>query len=88
MDAHSNQMELVRINLTLLHLFGDNVITNLKFAYCPSHIGIEGNERADNLASREQPAQVGPVILKQHFVEEMWRRMNNLWRIRASSLAY
>src|SRR6266576_1704729 len=88
MEVHSNQMESVRINLCLLHLLSETRLEKVYLTYCPSHAGIEGNERADNMASRTSPDARGPVVLKQHFMEEKRCIMNEKWRMRASTSEY
>ncbi len=88
MDAHSNQMESVRINLRLLHLFSKTQLNKVYLTYCPSHTGIEGNERADNMASRTLPDARGLAVLKQHFMEEKRHIMNEEWRRRVSTSKY
>ncbi len=70
METHSNQTESVWINLHLLHLFSETWLNKVYLTYCPSHTGIEGNERADDMVSRTSPNARGPVVLKQHFMEE------------------
>jgi len=88
MDVHSNQMESLRINLRLLHLLSKTQLEKIYLTYCPSHTGIKGNSRADDMASRTSPTIKGPVILKQHFTEEKRRIMNEKWRVRASTSEY
>ncbi len=88
MDIHSNQMESVQINLCLLHLLSETQLSKVYLTYCPSHAGIEGNERADDMASRTSPDARGPIVLKQHFTEEKRRIMNEKWRMRASTSEY
>ena len=88
MDVHSNQMESVQINLRLLHLLSETQLEKVYLTYCLSHAGIKGNERADDMASRTSPNAKGPVILKQHFMEEKRRIMNEKWRMRASTSEY
>ncbi|KAF8644204.1 hypothetical protein AX14_009484 [Amanita brunnescens Koide BX004] len=58
LGTHSSQLSSIRINILLCdHLStSDNT---LSFAYCPSHIGIEGNERADRLT--KTGAAMGPA---------------------------
>ena len=48
LDTHSSQMASIRINI-LLHDFFSTTSSSMSFAYCPSHVGIAGNERADKL---------------------------------------
>ncbi|KAF8686162.1 hypothetical protein AX14_003891 [Amanita brunnescens Koide BX004] len=43
LDTHSSQSASIRINL-LLHDFLSTTDSTISFAYCPSHVGIEGNE--------------------------------------------
>jgi len=88
MDVHSNQMESVWINLHLLHLLSETQLSKVYLTYCPSHMGIEGNERADDMASRTSPNARGPVMLKQHFTEEKRCVMDEKWRMGVSTSEY
>jgi len=81
-------MESVQINLRLLHLFSETQLDKVYLTYCLSHVGVEGNERADNMASRTAPDARGPVMLKQHFIEEKRHIMNEKWRMRVSMSEY
>ena len=89
LDSHSSQMASIRINIILKdHLATtDNI---LSFAYCPSHVGINGNERADRLT--KQGATIGPAtplkILRSNFIGQFKRDMTTHWRILATSQSY
>ncbi|KAF8640204.1 hypothetical protein AX14_009990 [Amanita brunnescens Koide BX004] len=43
LGTHSSQMSSIRINI-LLHDYLSTSTNTVSFAYCPSHVGIEGNE--------------------------------------------
>ncbi|KAF8642987.1 hypothetical protein AX14_009665, partial [Amanita brunnescens Koide BX004] len=89
LDSHSSQMASIRINMILQdHLSTtDNIFS---FAYCPSHIGIEGNERADKLT--KQGAALGPTtplrILRSNFIGQFKRDMTTHWCTLATSQSY
>ncbi|KAF8700601.1 hypothetical protein AX14_000647 [Amanita brunnescens Koide BX004] len=89
LDAHSSQMASIRINL-ILHDYLSTSDFDLSFAYCPSHVGIEGNERADRLT--KESAALGPTIpiriLRSNFLNEFKREMSRHWRILAKSQTY
>ena len=63
LDIHSSQMLSIRIN-TLLHDRLSNTNDTFSFAFCPSHIGIAGNERADEL-TKTGAAMVLNLVISQ-----------------------
>ncbi|KAF8658379.1 hypothetical protein AX14_007723 [Amanita brunnescens Koide BX004] len=71
LNTHSSQMSSIRIN-TLLHDHLSTTNNTLSFAYCPSHVGIDGNERADKLT--KTGTAMGPAtpvrILRSNFVND------------------
>ena len=89
LDTHSSQMASIRINI-LLHDFLSTTPSSISFAYCPSHVGIAGNERADKLT--KEGAALGPTIpikiLRSNFLGEFKRDMSRHWRIVAKSQTY
>ena len=89
LDTHSSQAASIRINL-LLHDFLSTTSSTISFAFCPSHVGIEGNERADRLT--KEGAALGPAmpikILRSNFLSEFKRDMNRHWRVLAQSQSY
>ncbi|KAF8660539.1 hypothetical protein AX14_007427 [Amanita brunnescens Koide BX004] len=82
-------MASIRINI-LLHDFLSTTTSSISFAYCPSHVGIIGNERADELT--KEGAALGPTtpikILRSNFLGEFKRDMNRHWRVVAKSQTY
>ena len=59
------------------------------FSYCPSHVGIAGNERADRLAnSLPLPLMPMPHLLWQHFISHQRQQANRVWALKASSPSY
>ncbi|KAF8673505.1 hypothetical protein AX14_005365 [Amanita brunnescens Koide BX004] len=89
LDSHSSQMASIQINMILKdHLATTNNI--FSFAYCPSHVGIEGNECADELT--KQGAAIGPAtplkILRSNFIGQFKRDMTTHWRALATSHSY
>ena len=71
LDTHSSQMSSIRINI-LLHDYLSTSTNTISFAYCPSHVGIEGNERADKLT--KTGAAMGPAtpvkILRSNLIND------------------
>ena len=89
LTTHSSQLASIRINI-LLHDFLSTTSSTMSFAYCPSHEGINGNERADHLT--KSGAAMGPTIpiriLRSNFINEFKRDMSRHWRILAQSQTY
>ena len=91
LNTHSSQMSSIRINI-LLHDYLSTMPSSstISFAFCPSHVGIAGNERADRLT--KTGAALGPAtpikILRSNFLAEFKRDMNKHWRILAKSQMY
>ena len=89
LDTHSSQTASIRINM-LLHYRLSTTQDTLSFAYCPSHVGIEGNECADKLT--KQGAALGPAIpiriLRSNFISQFKREMTTHWCILATSQSY
>ncbi|KAF8697279.1 hypothetical protein AX14_001381 [Amanita brunnescens Koide BX004] len=89
LNTHSSQMSSIRIN-TLLHNHLSTTNNTFSFAHCPSHVGIEGNERADKLT--KTGAAMGPAtpvrILRSNFVNDFRRDMTRHWRILSASHTY
>ena len=91
LDTHSSQMASIRINI-LLHDYFSTMppSSTISFAYCPSHVGIAGNERADKLT--KTGAALGPAvpikILRSNFLTEFKQDMSKHWRILARSQTY
>ncbi|KAF8672957.1 hypothetical protein AX14_005442 [Amanita brunnescens Koide BX004] len=89
LELHSSQMSSVRINI-LLHDHLSTTTNTFSFAYCPSHVGIEGNERADKLT--KTGAAMGPAtpvrMLRSNFINDFRRDMTKHWRILSSSQTY
>ncbi|KAF8707301.1 hypothetical protein AX14_013649 [Amanita brunnescens Koide BX004] len=89
LSTHSSQTSSIRINM-LLKDFLSSTDSTLSFAYCPSHVGIEGNERADRLT--KEGAALGPAtpiqILRSNFLNRFKWDMSRHWRILAQSQTY
>ncbi|KAF8663591.1 hypothetical protein AX14_006855, partial [Amanita brunnescens Koide BX004] len=89
LNTHSSQTASIRINM-LLHDCLSTTQDTLSFAYCPSHVRIEGNECADKLT--KQGAALGPAIpiriLRSNFISQFKREMTTHWRILATSQSY
>ena len=89
LDTHSSQLSSIRINI-ILHDHLSTTDNTLSFAYCPSHVGIFGNERADELTKKG--AAMGPAtpvkILRSNFVNDFRRDMTRHWRVLSMSQTY
>ncbi|KAF8623802.1 hypothetical protein AX14_011900 [Amanita brunnescens Koide BX004] len=83
-------MSCIRISEILKDFFTNNAHSNFTFRYCPSHSGIEGNERADQLTKRG--ATIAPVnpprILLSNFINDYTKRMTLHWRILFASRGF
>ena len=82
LTTHSSQMSSIRIN-ALIHDFLSTTTHNMSFGYCPSHVGIDGNERADRLT--KTGAAMGPTpparMLRSNFINDFKREMTTHWRV-------
>ena len=82
-------MSCIRINKILQDYLATSSST-FTFRYCPSHSGIEGNERADRLT--RLGATIAPVsppqILLSNFINDYTRRMTLHWRILFSTTSF
>ncbi|KAF8623242.1 hypothetical protein AX14_011948 [Amanita brunnescens Koide BX004] len=82
-------MATIRISDLLLHHFAESSNT-FTFRYCPSHSGIEGNDRADRLTN--DGAAIAPIvpprILLSNFVNDFTKRMSLHWRVLFSSRTF
>ncbi|KAF8687864.1 hypothetical protein AX14_003632 [Amanita brunnescens Koide BX004] len=89
LNTHSSQLSSIRINI-LLQDYLSTTDNSISFAFCPSHVGIEGNERADRLT--KEGAALGPTkpfrLLRSNFVGQFKRDMTVHWRFLATSQTY
>ena len=89
LTMHSSQMLSIRIN-ALIHDFLSTTNNSMSFGYCPSHIGIDGNERADKLT--KTGATMGPTpparMLQSNFINNFKREMTTHWRVLSLSQTY
>ncbi|KAF8697726.1 hypothetical protein AX14_001266 [Amanita brunnescens Koide BX004] len=85
----SSHMATIRINAILAEYLTTRP-THFTFQYCPSHSGVEGNERADRLT--KLGAAIAPIvpprILISNFISDHIRRMNLHWRVLAASRSF
>ncbi|KAF8692441.1 hypothetical protein AX14_002502 [Amanita brunnescens Koide BX004] len=76
--------------MLLQEYLSSSASSTISFAYCPSHEGVEGNERADRLT--KHGAAMGPTppvrILRSNFINDFKRDMSRHWQILAKSQTY
>ena len=81
-NVKSSQLSVVRINMLLDAWFSENPQRSLAIWFTPSHQGITGNERADELTKaglRLCPTNP-PQILRSHFLSQHKRRAEHDWQ--------
>ncbi|KAF8623810.1 hypothetical protein AX14_011898, partial [Amanita brunnescens Koide BX004] len=85
----SSHMASIRINAILMDYLNTHP-TRFTFQYCPSHSGVEGNERANQLTKLGATIAptVPPRILVSNFINDHIQRMNLHWRILAASRSF
>ena len=89
-DVKSSQLSVVRINMLLSAWLSDNSNRSLAIRFTPSHQGIDGNERADELTKaglRLCPTNP-PLILRSHFLSLYRRRTEHDWQRRWKDVTY
>ena len=86
----SSQMSVVRINLLLKAWLAEDHQRSLTIRFAPSHEGITGNERADQLTKvgLERCPMNPPRILRSHFLSEHKRRAEHEWQQRWKDVTY
>ena len=84
-----SQMATIRIS----EILKDRLVnsqSSFSFRYCPSHSGIDGNDRADRLT--KCGAAMAPItpprLLLSHFVNDFTKRMTVHWRILFASRSF
>ncbi|KAF8643932.1 hypothetical protein AX14_009529 [Amanita brunnescens Koide BX004] len=89
-DVKSSQMAIVRINLLLDSWLLEDTRRSLTIRFAPSHEGIDGNERADQLTKSglELCPTNPPCILRSHFLSEHRRRAEHEWQRCWSDVTY
>ena len=89
-DVKSSQLSVVRINMLLSAWLSENSARSLAIRFTPSHQGITGNERADELTKaglRLCPTNP-PLILRSHFLSLHKRRAEHDWQRRWKDITY
>ena len=89
-DVKSSQLSVVRINMLLDAWFSENPQRSLVIQFAPSHQGIAGNERADELTTaglRLCPTNP-PQILRSHFLSQHRRCAEHDWQQRWKDTTY
>ena len=88
--VRSSQMASIRISEILKDRLTSDANIHFSFRYCPSHSGIEGNDRADRLTKRG--AALAPItpprILLSNFVNDYTKRMTVHWRVLFASRSF
>ena len=86
---HSNQNISLRICALARGWLERSEDHHIRIAWCPSHVGIEGNERADHLAkTQESDIDIRPDVLREQYVKTEKERMNKWWQRRAKAPSY
>ena len=84
-----SHMATIRINGMLMDRMSSSP-TRMTFRYCPSHSGLEGNDRADRLTKRG--AAIAPItpprILLSNFIHDYSKRLSTQWRLLAASPSF
>ncbi|KAF8690086.1 hypothetical protein AX14_003125 [Amanita brunnescens Koide BX004] len=87
--VRSSHMATIRINGMLMDHMSSSP-TRMTFRYCPSHSGIDGNERTDRLTKRG--AAIAPItpprILLSNFVHDYTKCLTTHWRVLAASQSF
>ena len=88
--VRSSHMATIRINSILLDRFTSPNPTTFTFRYCPSHSGIEGNDRADRLTKlgAALAPDILPRLLLSNFVNDHTRRLTAQWQLLSSLPAF
>ena len=83
-------MASIRINEILRDRLSTNDDASFSFRYCPSHSGIEGNDRADRLTKRGAALApiVPPGILLSNFINDYTKQMTLHWRVLFASRSF
>ena len=89
-NVKSSQMSVIRINMLLNAWLSGDPLRSLVVRFTPSHEGITGNERADELTKaglRLCPTNP-PLILRSHFLSQHKRRAEHDWTQRWKDVTY
>ncbi|KAF8652155.1 hypothetical protein AX14_008439 [Amanita brunnescens Koide BX004] len=89
-NVKSSQMSIVRINMLLNAWLSENSARSLAIRFTPSHQGIAGNERADELtkAGLRLCPMNPPLILRSHFLSQHKCRAEHNWQRRWKDITY
>ncbi|KAF8643073.1 hypothetical protein AX14_009644 [Amanita brunnescens Koide BX004] len=84
--VRSSHMATIRINSILLDHFTSPDHTTFTFRYCPSHSGLEGNDRADRLTKlgAALAPDTPPRLLLSNFVNDHTKRLTAQWQLLSS----
>jgi len=89
MEPHSSHAVSIRLNLMIDDILTNHANATFHFSYCPSHVGIAGNEKADRLVNQAiRPDRALPRSLRQHFDSHQRLIANQTWSLKASSPSY
>ncbi|KAF8628621.1 hypothetical protein AX14_011225, partial [Amanita brunnescens Koide BX004] len=89
-DVKSSQMSVIRINMLLNAWLSESPTRSIAIRFTPSHQGVAGNERADELTKaglRLCPTNP-PLILRSHFLSLHKRRAEHDWQQRWKDITY
>ena len=87
-STHSSQNCSIRTSILARHWFERSSDHTIRFAWCPSHVGVMGNEKADAAAKKGGDIDVATGILREDFLIEAKRRASKWWRAKAKAPSY
>ena len=89
-NVKSSQMSVVRINMLLSSWFLESPHRTLTIRFAPSHQGIDGNERANQLTKTGLGLcpMNPPQVLRSHFLSQHRRRAEHDWQRRWKDITY
>ena len=85
---HSSQNCSIRTSILARHWLERSGGHAIRFVWCPSHVGITGNEKADAAAKKGGDVEVTIGILRENFLIDAKRKATKWWRAKAKAPSY